>query len=64
MSGPSSVPSKWTPYLLSTLRIVVGMTLIRHGLQKLFGFPARRTLTFKQCSVAWEAYLRSPAVCP
>ncbi len=47
MSGPSDVPSKWAPYLLSTLRIVIGITLIRHGLQNLFGFPGRTDPNFQ-----------------
>ncbi len=46
MSRSSSVPKR-TPYLLSTLRIVVGITLIRHGLQKLFGFPGETDPNFQ-----------------
>ncbi len=47
MSRPSSVPSKWMPYLLSTLRIVVGITLLRHGLQRIFGFPGETDPNFQ-----------------
>jgi putative oxidoreductase len=32
---------KWAPYCLSVLRIVVAILFFEHGLQKLFGFPAR-----------------------
>ncbi len=31
--------SKWSPHLLSVLRIVTALLLIPHGTQKLFGFP-------------------------
>jgi putative oxidoreductase len=31
--------SKWTPHLLSVLRIAVGLLIIEHGSQKLLGFP-------------------------
>jgi len=37
MDGP--IPSRWAPYLLSVLRIVVAFLYIAHGTQKLFGFP-------------------------
>lgn len=43
---PSTRPShgamlaRWTPQLLSALRIVAALLFIEHGLQKLFGFPA------------------------
>lgn len=37
MNGP--IPSRWSPYLLSLLRIVVAFTFISHGTQKLFAFP-------------------------
>ena len=47
MSGASTVHSKWTPYLLSTLRVVVGLTLSRHGLQNLFGFPGETDPNFQ-----------------
>jgi putative oxidoreductase len=47
MSGASPTPSNWTPYLLSTFRIVVGITLIRHGLQALFGLPGETDPNFQ-----------------
>jgi putative oxidoreductase len=37
MDGP--IPNRWSPYLLSVLRIVVAVTFISHGTQKLFAFP-------------------------
>ena len=30
----------WRPYVLSILRIVVGLLFLQHGLSKLFNFPA------------------------
>jgi putative oxidoreductase len=30
----------WRPYVLSILRIVVGLLFLEHGLSKVFGFPA------------------------
>ena len=35
----SKAAAKWAPYLLSALRIAVGIVFIRHGMQRLFGFP-------------------------
>jgi putative oxidoreductase len=32
--------SRWSPYLLSVLRIVVAFCYLAHGTQKLFAFPA------------------------
>jgi putative oxidoreductase len=29
----------WRPYVLSVLRIVVGLLFLEHGLSKVFGFP-------------------------
>jgi putative oxidoreductase len=37
MTNPDSLPAKWTPYLLSVLRIVAAFLLMQHGLQKVFG---------------------------
>jgi putative oxidoreductase len=31
---------RWTPHLLSTLRVAVALLFIEHGSEKLFGFPA------------------------
>jgi len=33
------MPQKWTPYLLSVLRIVAALLFFEHGTQKLFGYP-------------------------
>ena len=33
------IPSRWSLYLLSVLRIVAAFTFITHGTQKLFAFP-------------------------
>ncbi len=30
----------WRPYVLSILRIVIGLLFLQHGLSKVFGFPA------------------------
>lgn len=38
MDGP--IPSRWTPYLLSVLRIVTAFLFLAHGTQKLIGFPS------------------------
>lgn len=37
MNGP--IPNRWSPYLLSVLRIIAAFTFISHGTQKLFAFP-------------------------
>jgi putative oxidoreductase len=37
MDGP--MPSRWSPYLLSVLRIVAAFTFMTHGSQKLLAFP-------------------------
>jgi putative oxidoreductase len=39
MSELSSFWSKWSPVLLSILRIVVAFLFMEHGAQKLFGVP-------------------------
>ena len=33
------LPARWTPMLLSLLRIVTGLIFMEHGTQKLLGFP-------------------------
>jgi putative oxidoreductase len=39
MANLDSFYIKWTPRLLSVLRIIVGFLFVWHGTQKLFGFP-------------------------
>ena len=39
MNDRSTFLDRWTPYLLSLLRIVVGLLFTVHGSQKLFGWP-------------------------
>ena len=39
MANLNSFYAKWTPRLLSVLRVVVGFLFLWHGTQKLFGFP-------------------------
>ena len=36
---------KWSPYLLSLLRVVIGVLIMCHGGQKVFGYPATRMAT-------------------
>jgi putative oxidoreductase len=38
MNGP--IPSSWSSFLLSAVRIVAAFGLMTHGTQKLFGLPA------------------------
>ena len=40
MSNLDSFYVKWTPRLLSVLRIVAGFLIMQHGMQKLLGLPA------------------------
>jgi putative oxidoreductase len=37
--------SKWSPYLLSILRIVAALLFFEHGTQKLFGYPPGQPYT-------------------
>jgi putative oxidoreductase len=39
MSETGAFWSRWSPVLLSVLRIVVAFLFMQHGAQKLFGFP-------------------------
>src|SRR5215468_2355845 len=41
--GP--MPSNWSPYLHSILRIVAALLFFEHGTQKLFGFPPGQPYT-------------------
>lgn len=36
---------KWTPYLLSVVRIVAALLFFEHGTQKLFGYPPGQPFT-------------------
>ena len=36
---------KWSPYLLSVLRIVAALLFFEHGTQKLFGYPPGQPYT-------------------
>ncbi|HEV7375003.1 MAG TPA: DoxX family protein [Pyrinomonadaceae bacterium] len=40
MADQNSLLAKWTPRLLSILRIVVALLFIEHGTQKLFNVPS------------------------
>src|SRR5215813_10001010 len=39
------MPSKWSPHLLSVLRIVAALLFFEHGTQKLFGYPPGQPYT-------------------
>ncbi len=40
----------WRPYILSILRIVVGLLFLQHGLSKVFNFPAPSPVAFAERS--------------
>jgi putative oxidoreductase len=40
MNGLYATLEKYRPYILSILRIVVGLLFLEHGLSKVFNFPA------------------------
>jgi len=42
MCKPCSCCEKWSPWLLSLMRVVIALMLLQHGGQKLFGYPAIR----------------------
>jgi putative oxidoreductase len=49
---------KWTPHLLSVLRIAVALLFIEHGSQKLFGFPlAQQAASNSLTPLMWVAVL-------
>jgi putative oxidoreductase len=39
MTNPHSIYSRWSPFVLSILRIVAALLFMEHGSQKLFGLP-------------------------
>ncbi len=48
--------SKWTPHLLSVLRIAAALLFMEHGSQKLFGFPpAQQTASDSLTPLMWVA---------
>ena len=40
--GASPTTPKWTPYLLSMLRMAIGLLFFQHGAEKLWGFAGGR----------------------
>src|ERR1700733_11644598 len=38
-SGPAAAFARYRPYVLSILRIMVGLLFLEHGLSKVVGFP-------------------------
>ena len=40
MNGLYATLERWRPYILSILRIVIGLLFLQHGLSKVFNFPA------------------------
>jgi putative oxidoreductase len=45
---------RWAPVFLSVLRIVVGLTFLEHGTQKLLGFPASNHMP-EMLTLSWYA---------
>jgi putative oxidoreductase len=39
MCKPCACCEKWSPYLLSLLRLVIAVLILQHGGQKIFGYP-------------------------
>jgi putative oxidoreductase len=39
-SSPASILDRLAPYVLSILRIMVGLLFLEHGMSRLFGFPS------------------------
>lgn len=46
---------KWTPYVLSVVRIVSGLLFLQHGLVKLFAFPVPFSSPIAMFSLLWFA---------
>jgi putative oxidoreductase len=51
VGGVDSLRAAWQPYLLSVLRIVLGLLYMQHGLSKLFAFPAAAPPNFSLFSL-------------
>lgn len=47
--------ARWTPYILSLLRIVAALLFLEHGTQKLLGFPPGGHGTPEIMSMSWWA---------
>ena len=48
----SDVYARWSPRMLSVLRIITGLLFLEHGTQKLLGFPAAQ-IPGRRCSPSW-----------
>jgi putative oxidoreductase len=56
LMGHVSLYSKWTPHLLSVLRIAVALLFIEHGGEKLFSFsPAQQAVPGSLSTLIWVA---------
>jgi putative oxidoreductase len=51
MGALDSLRAAWSPYLLSVLRIVLGLLYMQHGLSKLFAFPSPPPPNFQLLSL-------------
>ncbi len=51
----NAILGKWSPQLLSVLRIVAAFLFMQHGWQKLFGFPAPPPGEVPTFSIFWVA---------
>jgi putative oxidoreductase len=52
-----SLLSRYSPHILSVLRIIVGFLYIEHGASKLFGFPVEAPMAVTPMSLMWLAGL-------